>query len=122
MPDLRTSAGRKAARFPTIQLVRLGFICKKVTIHPIESNINQGLPQACSEQSRTIAQIPQILIQSILSIFTKQIIEDLFQSAIIGEISGKKAFLGLDSHKKNREALAFSDLDHLLHLHYKLIL
>jgi hypothetical protein len=57
---------------------------KKVTIHPCESNINQGLPQ--------IAQIPQILIHSVLSIFTIQTIEDLYQSVIIGEIYGKKAF------------------------------
>jgi hypothetical protein len=67
-----------------------------VTIHSCESNINQGLPQTCSEQSRTIAQIPQIPIQSILSIFTKQTIEGLYQSVIIGEICGKKAFWGAE--------------------------
>jgi hypothetical protein len=67
-------------------------IKKTVTIHPCESNINQGLPQTCSEQSRTIAPIPQILIQSILSIIKKQTIEGLYLSVRIGEICGKKAF------------------------------
>jgi hypothetical protein len=65
---------------------------KIATIHPCESNIYLGLPLTCSEQSRTIAQIPQILIQSILSIFTKQTIDDLYHYVIIGEICGKKAF------------------------------
>jgi hypothetical protein len=63
-----------------------------VSIHVSESKINKAMPQTCSEQSRTIAQIPQILIQAILSIIKKQTIEDLHLSVIIGEICGKKAF------------------------------
>jgi hypothetical protein len=65
---------------------------KIATIHPCESNIYLGLPLTCSEQSRTIAQIPQILIQSILSLFAKLSAENRYQSVIIGEICGKKAF------------------------------
>jgi hypothetical protein len=79
-------------------MLRNGGILFIVTIHPCESNLNLGLPQTCSEQSWIIAQISQILIQSILSIFTKQTIKDLYQSVIIGEICGKKAFWGLNSY------------------------
>jgi hypothetical protein len=61
---------------------------RNVTIHPCESNLNQGLPQ--------IAQISQMQILSILSTSTKQSIEDRYQSVIIGEICGKKAFLGAE--------------------------
>jgi hypothetical protein len=53
-----------------------------------ESKLNPGLPQ--------MAKIPRIPTHPIQSVFIKQTIEELYQSVIIGEICGKKAFLWLN--------------------------